>query len=372
MPIGKVSTVNRAQTPGEVATLVVAGGVAPDVAAGFATRLPDGRWEVSAGGATTAFFDLASLTKPMTAFAVARAGSLRSEKLGEILPVVRGTPSEEVSVELLLAHRAGLEANLPLFRPLLEGGAVELDEVLIEAARARRADALGLVPVEGFAPLYSDLGYVLIGEALARRANAADVGEVHDTEVVKPLGLEGKLGSARTLEALGERARFTERVVPAEVVAWRGGEIRGRVHDENAFALHGAGACGHAGMFGTVEAVLAFGMAALDAIVRGTGPLASDADLGWLVRPRQGGTLRAGFDGKSEGGGSTAGERAGRRTFGHLGFTGTSLWIDPDADALVVLLTNRVHPTRENATIRAARPQAHDALFGMAAVASGR
>ena len=351
---------------------MVAEGVAPEAAAGFARRHPDGRWEISAGGATTAFFDLASLTKPMTAFAVARIPSLRTEKLGSLLPVVHGTPSEEVPVELLLAHRAGLEANLPLFRPLLEGGEVGLDEALIEAARARRSDALGLVPLEGFAPLYSDLGYVLIGEALARRATVADVGDVLAGAVVSPLGLEGQLGSARTLEALGDRVRFAERVVPSEVVAWRGGEVRGRVHDENAFALHGAGACGHAGMFGTVEAVLAFGVAALDAIVRGTGPLASEGDLDWLVRTRQGGTLRAGFDGKSEGGGSTAGERAGPRTFGHLGFTGTSLWIDPDADALVVLLTNRVHPTRENAAIRAARPRAHDALFGMAAEASGR
>ena len=75
--------------------------------------------------------------------------------------------------------------------------------------------------------------------------------------------------------------------------------------------------------------------------------------------------MRAGFDGKSESG-SSAGDRAGPRTFGHLGFTGTSLWIDPDADAVVVVLTNRVHPTRENVAIRAARPAVHDALFALA------
>ena len=245
-----------------------------------------------------------------------------------------------------------------------------LDEVLNEAARARRSDAQGAIPASGFAPVYSDLSYILAGEALVIERGATDVGSALAELVVTPLGLTESLGSARSLGALGDAVRFAERVVPTEVVPWRGGEVRGLVHDENAFALRGAGACGHAGVFGTVRAVLSFGVATLEAITRGRGPLAiegDDDDLEWLVRPRAGGSLRAGFDGKSEGGGSTAGERAGPRTFGHLGFTGTSMWIDPDAEAVVVLLTNRVHPTRDNAAIRAARPRAHDALFALAA-----
>jgi CubicO group peptidase (beta-lactamase class C family) len=128
----------------------------------------------------------------------------------------------------------------------------------------------------------------------------------------------------------------------------------GLVHDENAWALTGKGGSGHAGIFGTVDAVLTFGMAVL----------AARDDLSWLLRPRPGGSLLAGFDAKSPPPEpSSAGGRAGPRTFGHLGFTGTSLWIDPDAGVVVSLLTNRVCPTRENVAIRAARPWAHDALF---------
>jgi CubicO group peptidase (beta-lactamase class C family) len=355
----------------DIAARIVDEGVAPNAAAGWAARRSDGRWELSAGGDTDAFFDLASLTKPLTAMAIARSplhgGALRSLELGAILAPARATPSEMATLELLLAHRAGLEANLPLFRPLQEGRAVVLDEALNEAARARRPDAKGDLPRGGFAPVYSDLGYLLAGEALVRASGAADVGEVLAKLVIEPLAMSEQLGSARALEALGERVRFADRVVPTEIVPWRGGEIRGRVHDENAFALRGAGACGHAGMFGTLGAVLAFGVGALDAIARGRGPLAVDEDLEWLVKPRAGGTLRAGFDGKSEGGGSSAGERAGPRTFGHLGFTGTSLWIDPDAEVVVAVLTNRVHPTRDNLAIRTARPVAHDALFALAA-----
>jgi CubicO group peptidase (beta-lactamase class C family) len=113
-------------------------------------------------------------------------------------------------------------------------------------------------------------------------------------------------------------------------------------------------------MFGTLGGVLAFGSAVLDA-VSGRGPFA-DADVAELIRERPGTTLRAGFDGKSDQG-SSAGESFGPRAFGHLGFTGTSLWIEPDAGVVVVLLTNRVHPSRDNQSIRAARPASHEALL---------
>jgi CubicO group peptidase (beta-lactamase class C family) len=91
--------------------------------------------------------------------------------------------------------------------------------------------------------------------------------------------------------------------------------------------------------------------------------------LEWLIRERPGGTLRAGFDGKSPEG-SSAGARLGPASFGHLGFTGTSLWIDPEARVVVSLLSNRVCPTREHLAIRRARPWVHDALFDAAAEAA--
>lgn len=356
----------------EVAAWIVREGVAPAAAAGWAARRPDGRWELSAGGAPEAgdgadeaIFDLASVTKPMTAIALARSGLDRATPLGDVLPEARGTPSEGASLELLLAHRAGLEGHVALYEPLLRGEAVDRAAALRAAASARRADALGPFPPGGFSPIYSDLGYLLVGEALARSVGAVDAGEAVERLVVGPLGLGEVLGTARALA--GRPSGFLGRVRPTEVVGWRGGEVRGVVHDENAWAVTGSGGSGHAGMFGTVRAVLAFGCAALDAVVGGNGALAA-GDLGWLVRAREGGSLRAGFDGKSDEPGvrSSAGERAGPRTFGHLGFTGTSLWIDPDAEIVVALLTNRVHPTRENVAIRAARPRAHDALFALA------
>jgi CubicO group peptidase (beta-lactamase class C family) len=302
------------------------------------------------GGATGVFFDLASVTKPMTAVAFVRAGIDPRTPLGVLLPSVRGTASEGVPVELFLAHRAGLDAHRTLYAPLLHGRKVDVEAALREAADARRADAGGPPPLEGFAPLYSDLGYVLAGAALARAVGATDAGEAIARLVLEPLGLGGQAGTVRELEARGVSGPFA----PTETVEWRGGPVVGAVHDENAWALTGKGGSGHAGIFGTIDAVLTFGRAVLDDL----------GSLGWLVRERPGGSLRAGFDGKSPPPeASSAGQLTGPRTIGHLGFTGTSLWIDPDAGVVVSLLTNRVCPTRDALAIRAARPWAHDRLF---------
>ena len=316
-----------------MAAAVREAGVAPTVAAGFAHF--SGTWRIEKGGSVETFFDLASLTKSMTAVAIARSGLDRTTPIGALIIEAKGSPIEDVPLERVLAHRAGLDAHVALWE---RSG----DPIAI-AARSCGGD-----PSQA---LYSDLGYILAGVALARHRGTLDAAAAIRELVVAPLGLETTLGAARDLSGLP--------FAPTE------GVTRGTVHDENAAALTGQGGSGHAGMFGTIGAVLSFAMAAHDAIVKSEGPLAA-GDLSWLVEKRPGGDLRAGFDGKSLEG-SSAGSRAGMRTFGHLGFTGTSFWIDPDQASVVALLTNRVHPTRENALIKPARPLVHDALWRLSA-----
>ncbi len=330
----------------EVAERLVFEGVADRVAVGVWSNR---RLEV--GGDAETIFDLASLTKSATALAIAARG-IRRRELGEFVVEARDTWCERTPIEMLLAHRAGLQGHVPLYAPLLEGKPIDPIIALKTAANARREDAVGST----FAPVYSDLGYVLAGVALARECNATDAGSAITEHLLRPLALDDMMGTSREL-ALSSQL---DRVAPTEDVPWRGGILRGVVHDENAWALTGVGGSGHAGLFGTVDAVLRFGRVALDLVKGRPSPL-GPVDISWTVAEREGGTLRAGFDGKSALG-SSAGTVLGPRTFGHLGFTGTSVWIDPDLELVVVVLTNRVHPTRDNTKIRDARPWAHSEL----------
>ncbi|MEQ9325476.1 MAG: serine hydrolase domain-containing protein [Polyangiaceae bacterium] len=310
---------------------------------------------------TQAIFDLASLTKPVVALTLARlqrAGTIdRHEPLGAFLPEVADTPTGSVSLDLLSAHRAGLEAHVPFFVEDAAAEQLTKAEVLLRAAAARRGACRGTSPEGGFPPVYSDLGYILLGEALARRVGRP-LDEVIASEVAEPLGLV--LGSVRQLRRREPLA--VQRIVPTEHVAWRGGVVCARVHDENAWILEGEGSAGHAGQFGDAWSLVRLGTQILDAWSRRKDGWLSRADLAPLDAPRPGGSHAAGFDRRS-GETPSAGARFGPETFGHLGFTGTSIWLDPEAELVGVLLTNRVHPTRDHIAIRRARPAVYDALF---------
>ncbi|MGK0360821.1 MAG: CubicO group peptidase (beta-lactamase class C family), partial [Bradymonadia bacterium] len=145
---------------------------------------------------------------------------------------------------------------------------------------------------------------------------------------------------------------------------WRARLLQGEVHDDNCWTLGGIG--GHAGLFGTLDATLTAARGWLRA-AQGDGSALKlpdeliPASLSARWRHPLGARV-LGWDTPSAVG-STAGQHFGRRSFGHLGFTGTSVWIDPDADVALVLLTNRVCPSRDSTGIRWLRPQVHDAAW---------
>ncbi|HEY3236195.1 MAG TPA: serine hydrolase domain-containing protein [Polyangiaceae bacterium] len=354
--------------------LVVEPEVAPVAAVAIAFR-GDKTWFYRTGraarrstrrtGTAADVFDLASLTKPFVALCCARLSGGLPEglacRLDRLLPELAGTSVGGATLELLLAHRAGLKAHLPLFAPLVARRAINRRSTLHTAIGWTRSGCDGAVPSEGFPPLYSDLGFFLIGEAL-ETWKRRPLDELVDEEVSRPLELEAY--SARQWLSRGD---FLARVAPTEHVGWRGGELLGVAHDENAWALAGHRSAGHAGLFATAEAMARFGAALLDALAGRAESWLRRELLSLLLAPRSGGSLRAGFDGKAAAD-SAAGRLAGPDTFGHLGFTGTSFWCDPRRETVTVLLTNRVNPSRTRQAIAKARPKVHDALFELAEV----
>lgn len=343
---------------------IVARHVAPGACAAVVVREPRGfRASIAAAGhmapfdpsvvKTTTWFDLASLTKPIIAFCIARCvdrGWLDPRQpLRAYLPWSAAHYAGEVSLDQLLSHRAGLLAHVELYANVRDGAPFDRPRALRQVADAVDPDRRALSE-GGFQAVYSDLGYILLGEVLRELTQQPLDVWVH--QELESVGLT-ELLSARRLPD-------TSSVAPTEDVAWRGGVLRGIVHDDNAFVLSGAGLSGHAGLFGNIAGVSRWVAAAL-ALACGQDRRLGKEAVELLLRPRPGGRHLGGFDGKDPIS-SSAGTVLGPRTFGHLGFTGTSFWCDPDAGLGVVLLTNRVCPSRGNLSIREARPVVHDQL----------
>ena len=292
-----------------------------------------------------AVFDLASLTKVVaTTTLVMRAvdeGRIGlADRVERWLPAWRGADRDAVTVEDLLTHSAGLTAHLPFHRD--HRGRAEFEHAICTLALEYPPRTLAL---------YSDLGFVLLGFILV------------DSDRGRPLDRQFRaLAEARQWGELRFRppAAWRRRTAPTEFDAWRGRLARGEVHDENAWAL--GGVAGHAGLFGTVRAVGAFARDLLRAW-RGADALVSPATLArFMTRSPVPASSRAlGWDTMLVT--SSCGTRMSSEAVGHTGFTGTSLWIDPRARAYVVLLTNRVHPTRANQAILGIRPAFHDAVM---------
>lgn len=342
----------------------VSDGVTPG-AAGACARFRGGAWQaleaasgrLEPGGAPVERhtpYDLASVTKPFVAMAalrlVARGVLDLTHAVAHYIPELADTHGGAQSIAALLSHRAGLSPWGGLFHviPAPIASAETRAFMLREAARRTDPDPVS----EG--SVYSDLGFMLAGEVVAR-ASALSLDQVVSCEVTDPLQLSSRIFYAAALDTQA-RAELVARVAPTEFCAWRGRIVRGEVHDENCAAY--GGIAGHAGLFGDVGSVLRFGMAMLD-VLAGRSTWLDREVLRAALTPQPGGGHVIGWDTKSETG-SSAGSLFSATSFGHLGFTGTSLWCDPERELCAALLTNRVHPTRDNVAIRTFRPRFHD------------
>lgn len=315
-------------------------------------------------------FDLASLTKILaTAPAVLRLCALGllelDERVARYWPGFASGGKGEVTVRHLLAHTSGLAPYRPLYLTLdgglRKGGAEEVERLLeqepLEAAPGERA-------------LYCDLGFMALG-LLVERVAREPLEQFVWRELFEPLGLvtlgyrplDGRPLPQVSLAATGlTRPREPAPGQPPlpETIALRPSSP-GEVDDDNAYLM--GGVAGHAGLFGTAQEVALFGARILDEL-NGAGRLGAKALWEEFAR-RQGpsGSTRAlGFDTPSESGSSVGTRMAREGTLGHLGFTGTSLWLDRGRQLSIALLTNRTHPSRANEGLKLFRPRFHDAV----------
>lgn len=300
-----------------------------------------GRSEVRFGGAATwipqpeplardCYFDLASLTKVMlttpSVLSLADQGSIDLDQpIARYLPdmnqVETKAPARTCTVRSLLSHQSGL----PAWAPLYTYGS---DPATLKAHLLQRVWPLG-------EPVYSDLNFMLLGILVERRAGTR----------LSTL----RVGPGLTATPMPKHCAATEQCT------WRERLIRGDVHDENAFAL--GGLAGHAGLFGTIDGVLAFAHRLMtgeilppDRLSEMRAPVTSDRALGWQI-------AHPGWSG---------GDTCSADTIGHTGFTGTGLWIDWREGRAWTLLTNRVHPSRHRGTPIVQLRRAVGTIMGMA------
>lgn len=305
-------------------------------------------------------YDLASLTKPLsTASAIlllVQDGLVDLDvPLDSLLNESRKHSIGVRTVKDFLCHQSGLPALRPYFLDFSPDLPRDLQEY-----RQRCAAVLGKIinePLDKTLPpksVYSDLGYMLLG-FLVERVTGQTLAEFCGSRIFEPLQAE-PLGFNPGDGHLKERNRIE--IAPTEQDPWRGRLLQGEVHDDNAFAL--GGMAGHAGLFGTAEAAGQVTKAWLEAYTGKPG-LFDGQLVKRFVTAQPGTSWALGWDTPSPP--SSSGLWFSPESFGHLGFTGTSIWIDPIRELEVIFLSNRVHPTRDNPAIKAFRPKLHDLII---------
>ena len=311
--------------------------------------------------AVTTMYDIASLTKVVvttTLVAKLAEGDFPvpidlDARIERYLPEWASGPQpewrHEVTVRHLLTHTSGLPPFKEYWRTS-KSKQDTLDRIF--------AEPLDYEP--GTKEVYSDLGIILMAEII-ERLTGKPLDELAREYIFSPLAMTSSMYNP-------PKNRWPT-IAPTEIDnQYRHHLIQGEVHDENAAAI--GGVSGHAGVFSTAPDLAAFCQMLLNGGVYGHRRILNRATIGEFTTPQRlaSGTRTLGWAAPTEGGSS--GQFFGPRSFGHTGFTGTSIWIDPDRQLFVVLLTNRVYPTRENQKHIKIRPALHDAVVQSLGLAS--
>lgn len=328
--------------PGAIAVIGTRDGILTERAAGQLDWAPSPKGIPSAN----TLWDLASLTK-VVGLTTAVMQLTEQETLDLDALVVRYVPEfsgkgkDRVTVRHLLTHSSGLPAWRPLYK-----------EAPTPDSALALVFATSLDTVPGARMLYSDLGAILLGQIVVRVSGEA-FDRYLEQHVLEPLGMRSTM--FRPPPAL------VGRIAPTEVDPWRGRHLWGEVHDENAYALGGVSS--HAGLFSTARDVTRFARMMLGGGSLDGATIVAPETIAAFTRVQDAAVSHRALGWETANGTNSGGHLLSSRAFGHTGFTGTSLWIDPENNLFILLLSNRVNPTRERRGIFAVRVALADAVM---------
>lgn len=302
-------------------------------------------------------FDLASLTKPFaTTLALSRLMESNkislNQKLGSIIEVFQNSDKNDITVDMLLRHTSGLPAHREFYKKIIKTR---------ENPRDYLRNLLVNVDLEnkpGSHQEYSDLGFMILSMVI-EKISCQRLDHFVLQQIYSPLGIKDLFFiDLHAKDAILEK--YQQKIVAAQQCPWRKKILSGEVDDDNAWAVGGID--GHAGLFGNAGSIYKLCCEILNALLNKPTKVLSHDIIKAFVQKKNHHDMVAGFDTPSKEN-SSSGTCFSKSSIGHLGFTGTSFWIDPETSLIVILLTNRVHPFRFNKGIKQFRSKIHDLIY---------
>ncbi len=301
-------------------------------------------------------FDLASLTKPLATtlliMGLVDRGLIRLDMgINEILPCAVPFDKQDITIRFLLCHSSGLPDWRPYYRDLIKYAPDKRKDILRKWILNETIE----YPA-GLGSKYSDLGFMLL-EWIIEDASGMRMDELLYKTCYSPLKLK------RTFLMKNKSSFTPDEIAATEDCPWRKRVVHGEVHDENAYAL--GGYSGHAGLFGCAEEIFSILNMLLGHYYGRRNDFFKPETVQEFFRRQdifEGSSWALGWDTPSIEG-SSSGRYFSQKSIGHLGFTGASIWMDLEQNVTVVLLSNRVHRTRDNIKIRLFRPVLHNLVM---------
>jgi len=351
--------------PGAVVLVAKGEEVVLERAYGFRSLLPE-----KSPMETDTIFDLASLTKPIATttaiMLLVKEGKIRLEdRVTRFVPNFGVFNKTHVSFRHLLAHCSGLAAWQPYYEEIVKGE----KEGGLKYVASRAAESFVFEQVHREKPLapagtrvlYSDLGFIALSE-IVEQISGRSLDRFCQERIFQPLGLESTFFVDLTQLRARRFQPDLKKVAPTENCPWRKKILCGEVDDDNAYAM--GGVAGHAGLFSSARDIHRY-LSRLRRCYGGKDAfLPADLVKEFLQRDEtvNGSTYALGWDTPTPTN-SSSGSQFSPRSVGHLGFTGASIWWDLEKNCSIILLTNRIHPSRNNNKIRDFRPHIHDLIM---------